>query len=382
MSTSFKIEELPHEYIVRKFYEYGFNVTYNKGNNTYNCCCPICMEGKSFGKKKRCWYLPHINNIYCHNCGHGYSPYNWIRRVGNLSHEDICQELENGEYTIVNLDREKKMEQSYIKTNFTSFNLLGLPDDAIDLSDELELKYYSKNSIVNKAQRYIHARRLDTAINRPTKLYLSLGDYVHRNRIIFPFFENKNKVPFYQSRAFGGNVDGFREEVRYLSKSGAEKSIFNLDKVRDDIEDIFVFEGPIDACFCRNGVAVAGITESGGLDLTSLQQSQLSSFGLTHRIVWMLDSQYLDDTSRKKTEKLLKAGECVFIWPEREGLLYKDFNEWCIAEDLDEIPLSLIRENVRCSFCEMMDIKFKKDWFSLNQSHEEDFYGNYRPSIT
>ena len=385
MSTFSKIDvtELPNDYVVRKFYEYGYNVVYNKGNNTYNCCCPICMEGKSFGKKKRCFYVVENNNIYCHNCKTSLIPYNWIRKVGELTYEDIVSEIENGEYSIENLDKKAKEEEKIVKYfSSTPQNLLGLPDDCIDLTNDIELEHYKSNSIVKKALKYIKARKLNDAINKPSKLYLSLGDYSHKNRIIFPFFENKNLIPFYQSRAFGGNISGHKENIRYLSKTGYEKSVFNYDKISNDIDDIFVFEGPIDACFCRNGVAVAGITEGGGVDLTPLQRKQLSYYNLTHRIVWMLDSQYLDSTSYNKTEKLLKAGECVFIWPEREGRLYKDFNEWCIAEDMNEVPIDIIRKNIRCSYSDMLMIKFKKDWLNNNQSLEEDFYGDFSPNFT
>ena len=385
MSTSYKIDfaNLPTDYISRKFYEYGFNVTHNRGDNTYNCCCPICMEGKSFGKKKRCWYLPSKNLIYCHNCGRGFSPYNWITEVGNLTAKDVIYEIESGEYTIENLDKRKKEEEAYaLKIEYKPYNLLGLPDDSIDLTDKLELDYYSNNKAVQKALAYIRGRRLDTAINKPTKFYISTSNGVHKNRLIFPFFENKSSVPFYQSRAIGANLTQFNEDVRYLSKKGAVKSIFNYDRISDEIDDIFVFEGPIDSCFCRNGVAVAGISEGGGLDLTPLQQSQLERYSLTHRIVWMLDSQYLDSTSRNKTKKLLQSGECVFIWPEKEGRKYKDFNEWCIAEGLDEVPLDYIRENIRCWYSDMLMVKFEKDWLYENQSSDEDFYGDFNPSIT
>ena len=48
---------LPENYIIQKFYEYAGYVQYLKHNNTYNGCCPICHEGKSWGKKKRCFYM-------------------------------------------------------------------------------------------------------------------------------------------------------------------------------------------------------------------------------------------------------------------------------------------------------------------------------------
>ena len=57
-----------------------------------------------------------------------------------------------------------------------------------------------------------------------------------------------------------------------------------------------------------------------------------------HRIVWVLDSQWLDKTACDKTMKLLEAGETVFIWPFDIGHKYKDFNEMVIDQKLDEIP--------------------------------------------
>ena len=199
------------------------------------------------------------------------------------------------------------------------------------------------------------SRRLDTAVNCPDKLYLSHKDYTHGDRIIFPFFDAYGKIPFFQSRAFGGTDNEIMENVRYLSKVGAEKSVFNLDKVRGDIGDIFVFEGPIDACFVRNGVAVAGVSKGDSKDLTNLQKQQLSAFTLTHRIVWCLDNQHKDETSREKTDKLLQQGECVFIWP--EDVDYKDFNEWCISEGKDEIPIEVIQKNVKCGLVESIEVK-------------------------
>ena len=92
------LEHLPESYVIKKFYEYGYGVVRSDGNNSYHCSCPICMEGRSFKKKKRCWYLPAKNLIYCHNCGWSSRPYRWIKTVGELSKEDIIEEIKSGEY--------------------------------------------------------------------------------------------------------------------------------------------------------------------------------------------------------------------------------------------------------------------------------------------
>lgn len=373
-TQTFSVKELPEEYVTRKFYSLGNNPTYHKGNNSYTCGCPICHEGKSWGKKFRCYWLPEQNLIYCFNCGKGYSPYNWIKEAGNLSFQDIKQEVLGGDYNIVNLD--SKTEEELINEDIAE-DIFGVPIDSINL---LEFLDGSKDEEINQAVAYLKRRHLDRAINLPKRVFLSKNDYVHQYRIIFPFFDSYGKIPFYQSRAYGGTDNEIMEKVRYLSKSGADKSIFNLDRVSGDIGDIYVFEGPIDACFVRNGVAVAGVSVGEGKDLTDLQILQLSAYSLTHRIVWVLDSQYLDATSREKTEKLLSQGECVFIWPEEIGKKYKDFNEWAIAENLDEIPLEVIQQNVKCGVMDGLEMKTDhalNNAQSVNVGYGTDYYDDF-----
>lgn len=370
-TQTFSVKELPREYVTRKFYSLGFNVTYHKGNGSYNCGCPICREGKSLGKKSRCWWLPDQNLIYCFNCGRGFTPYSWIKEAGNLSFQDIKREVLGGEYNIINLD---KTDDELIKEERYDDDILGIPYDSVNLKDYFD---GSSDSIIHKAVKYLKNRRLDVAVNCPKNLYLSHKDYTHCDRIIFPFYDSLGKIPFYQSRAFGGTDNEIMEQVRYLSKIGAEKSVFNIDRVTGDIDDIYIFEGPIDACFVRNGVAVAGVSDGDKKDLTDLQRKQLSFFNLTHRFVWILDSQILDKTSREKTQKLLQQGECVFIWPNDIGSKYKDFNEWAIGEKLNEIPIDVIQRNIKCGLVDSMKIKADRMLSMLSANRDSDLLSDF-----
>lgn len=338
--TSF-LNKLPRDYVAKKFVELGYKVRYQRIDDTYNSCCPICREGRSWGKKKRCWYVPQKDLIYCFNCGWSSRPLKWIMEVGGLSYHDVMKEIETGDFSYINVDSMKHYE---LETPHLSNP--DLPDDVINLYNKLQLEYYRDNSVVQKALRYVKERRLDTAINRPKGLYLSLNDTTHKNRIIIPFFDVNGNVPFYQSRAFGGNIDGKNENVRYLSKKHSSRTLFNIDKVDVDIPYLFLFEGPIDACFVKNGLGVAGINLSKSKDLTAEQEEQINPYQFTHQQIWVLDSQWLDGTSKQKTELLLKEGERVFIWPKTLGLNFKDFNEYCTKADRDEVPYEFILKNV------------------------------------
>jgi hypothetical protein len=322
---------LPEEFVIGKFYEYGYRVTHSKYNDTYNCACPICREGKSFHKKKRCFYIPKKGLIYCHNCGWSSQPYKWIREVSGMSDKELLNEIKEGDYDTVDLEEKS--------VHVLEGDIPSLPEDSINLSDPHQVEYYKDSNIVDAAIKIVESRRLFTAINRCKNVYVSLKDKVHRHRLIIPFLDTNSDIIFYQSR----RIFKFDKKEKYISKVGGERSVFNIDQVTSDIDDIYIFEGPLDAFFTRNGVAVGGVTEGHNL-LSQKQDEQMNKLPFFHR-VWVLDSQWLDKTSLKKTRMLLDKGADVFIWPRDLGIRYKDFNEVCSSLELNEIRSSFIRNN-------------------------------------
>jgi hypothetical protein len=316
---------------VSKFYELGFQVIHDKYNNTYRGCCPICREGKSWGSSQRCYYLPERNQIYCHNCGEGWRPFDWIQQVSGMEEEEISAEVEDNEYGIVDV--------LYLEEEKTKKKSSSLPEDSINLLDTIQLEYYKNNLIVKEAISYMKRRRLNTAINKPDAFYVSLKDYTHKNRLVIPFKDDEGKIIFYQSR----KIFDYDEKGSYISKSGADKSIFGMDKINSDLNDVFLLEGPIDACFVKNGLGLAGINK-GMSNMTPTQTKQLGALVLYNKI-WCLDSQWLDETSREKTQHLIAQGETVFLWPEKFGKRYKDFNAMCVDKGIDQISPEFIKKH-------------------------------------
>jgi hypothetical protein len=309
---------LPEDYIVIKFYELGYRPIYNKFNSVYQCACPICREGHSLNKKRRCYYVPKNENIYCHNCGWSSKPLKWIKEVSGCSDQDVINELKD--YT-PNVD-DILQEAPEVKPNTES-----LPQDSINLSDVSQLDYYKNNDKVRATLGLIKSRRLDTAVNRPDNL----------------------------------------TKPKYLGKMGSEKTLFNIDKVTGDYDTVYIFEGPINAFFTKNSVAVAGITEK-GRSFTARQQQQLDTTLRFYDAVWILDSQWVDKASLIKSEALLQQGERVFIWPEKFGKRFKDFNDIAIACKVDEIGHDFIQKNT-----------FKSLEGIVRLSEIKQYQGNYTP---
>lgn len=321
---------LPREYIIAKFYEYGRSPVYNRFNNVYQCSCPICRESL---KKKRCYYLPDTGIVYCHNCGSSLKAWKWVREVSGCSNQDIIDEVKEYDVAIDIGQDEEVRPKSQVST---------LPIDSINLSDKMQQDFYSSNIIVRACNHIIKSRRLNTAVNRPDNLYVSLTDKVHKNRITIPFINEHKEIEFYQTRTV--KASELKTKPKYLGKVGAEKTLFNIDKVSSNHDKVYIFEGPIDAFFVRNSVAVAGITER-GRSFTQRQEEQLNTTLKWYDKVWILDSQWGDRASMIKSEALLKQGEAVFIWPETLGKKYKDFNDLAIAAKKDEIGWKFIQKN-------------------------------------
>jgi hypothetical protein len=319
---------LPEEFVVSKFYQYTGSPKYSRSSNLYQGSCPICREGKSWLKKQRCYYVVKKNIIHCHNCGWHGNPINWIMELSGDSFSEVLNESKN--YDTINIEEFNSSRNDKKPLNYE------LPCDCIDLEDQEQLEFFHYEPAVKKALEILNERRLLSAINRPKKYYVTLNDFVHENRLIVPFYDENNKIVFYQSR----KLLDYDQKAKYLSKKNAERSIFNVDKIDENIPYIFVTEGPLDSTFIRNGIALAGISDSGSETFTEKQKNQLKLFPL-HEIIFVLDNQWNDSTSKKKSRALLDFGKKVFIWP-KEYIKYKDINEVCMAYELDEFPYKFI----------------------------------------
>lgn len=327
---------IPPEYILQKFYQYAGYPKFKRLSNTYIAGCPICREGKSWLKKRRCIYIVDDNIICCHNCGWYSDTVKWIQEVSGLSFNEIIQETK--EYDIIPLETLQQDNELTPKV----INVERLPTDSINIFDPNQINYYKDNDVIQAALELVKKRRLDNAVNKPDTLWVSLKDKVHKNRIIIPFYNENNEIIFYQSRLIFDKDAKFYP--KYLSKINGEKSLYNINKIDTNLDYIFIFEGPIDSFFIKNGTAVAGIQENSSNTFSKLQEHQLQPFKFFKK-VWVLDSQWKDSASKNKTKKLLQNNECVFLWPENIGKKYKDINDFCIDKKLDMIEPEFIIEN-------------------------------------
>jgi len=322
---------LPEDFIAQKFFQFAGAARKNKFTDTYQGSCPMCREGNSWLVKKRFYYIPKDNRLYCHNCGYNSNPVKWVMDITGCSFWELKEELNNSSVLFLSGAEEKPKYQAET-----------LPKDSINLFDKSQIDFYRNNSVVQKTLEFIEHRKIVNAINRTKALYISLTDKVHKNRLILPFYDENGKIVYYQTRTILESDEDKRP--RYISKIGGDKTLFNIDKVDLNYDTIFIFEGPINSCFVKNGVAVGGIQENSYQLFSVKQQEQINKFPF-HKRIWVLDSQHKDSAALNKTKKLLKVRETVFLWPEKIGKIYKDFNDISMAIDINVISPEFIIKN-------------------------------------
>lgn len=331
--------KLPEQYVIAKFNEYAGFVNATKGGTEYVGCCNMCREGKSWGKEKRLHYYTTSNKMHCYNCGYNESDIQYIMDSSFMSFAEVMRDSESYDTIKLKKAEPKKVisKEVELKEEYTS----PLPENAIDLLDINQLRFYKNNKVVKDAFNYLKNRGILKAINRPKTFYISLTDYLHKNRIVIPSYGLTGKIEHYQTRQL------YPEEgldVRYISKLHSNKTVFNIDKVSYDDMCIYIFEGAFNACFVKNGVAISGISLNKDDYLSTKQKAQLSAFTF-HRKILVLDNQWVDKTSLEKSIAMVEKGEDVFIWPEKFKK-YKDINDLAIAAKLNEIRGSFFNLNV------------------------------------
>lgn len=314
---------IPKDYTLSKFLQYSGRP--ERCGNTYRASCPSCREGKSWLIKKRLYFFPEKNSFYCHNCSKGWNAYRWLTDVCQLPFEDILRELKEGNY-----DNFLKVEELEEKKDYL------LPKDCINLENPNQLEFYKNNKIVQTALTVLTKRRLLTALNRPKSFFVSVNDFKYKKRLVIPFYNSKGDIEYFTGRSlFKG------QDPKFLNKLG-DKTIFNLYKINPDIPYIFIFEGPIDAMFVENGIAISGI------DLTEKQKQILKTEYPNHKLIWVLDNPKLDESSKNKLMKLLKKDEDVafFCYPDNFSN-FKDINDYCIKYSIDSISHTEMLKGVK-----------------------------------
>ena len=321
--------ELTQEFLIEMMYVHCKRPIHKRYQNVFNAECPVCKEGKSAGRTRRLFYFPNKQYFFCHNCSKSWKPFEWVKEVSGLSVTKIIKK--NNEKNKSEIINPRKFKASHKENAALPTEIPDLPENSIDLCDLTQVNFFKENQMLQTALECCKSRRLFSAVNRCKTFYISLEDKIHKNRLVLPFFNDANKVICYQTRALTGD-----QFPKYLTKFG-EKHVFGINNIIQEVPFVFIFEGPIDSMFVKNGVAIAALSP------TECQIDELNNL-LGYEQIYVFDNDKNNEQTAKKIEKTIRSGKRVFIWP-KEFRRFKDINEVCCSLELDEISWKFIVKN-------------------------------------
>jgi hypothetical protein len=268
------------------------NVTVN--DNYYQFRCNVCGDSKKSKSKKRAYILknkqPYM--MYCHNCFYNKPVFIWMKEFFPAYYKSYISEILTNKQKVKPLP---KIENPKVKKR----------------SPEKE---YTKFFIpIKKGITPLFAKAIRTCIDRNIpesiweKWYVSTGGMYH-DRLIIPFYDDKNKIYNYQGRALYNEMT-----PKYLTRKGEHNCIYNYYKV-DKNKPVIVFEGIIDSLCVTNSIAICGANKD--VDLSEFKE-----------IYYLLDN---DKTGKKVSIKLLQEENYVFLWAKFKKdvkIDVKDLNE-------------------------------------------------------
>ena len=272
-------------------------------NNLYNFRCPICGDSQKNKNKTRGYFYQVKNNtnFKCHNCGASMSLNNFLKKLDSTLYK---------QYTL------EKFKEGHTGKNF----VVETPKFEFTKPTFKKSINLPKASSDSRAKEYLITRKID-----PDKFYFAdkfmewtnsqkqTFDTITRDesRIVIPMYdENKNLIGF-QGRALGKS---FTKYITVMLDEEAPK-VYGLDTI-DKTSPVYITEGPFDATFICNSIAMCGA------------DVDISGWGISYAI-YVYDNEPRNREIVRRISDTIERGSKVVIWP--QNIEQKDINDMVLA---------------------------------------------------
>ncbi len=283
----------------------------------YNFRCPFCGDSRKSPFKARgyIFFVEKTGKFFykCHNCGLSFSFETFLKKFDHELYDTIIFNQYKSEKSTENIEDSVNKEEEHLSVK--SIKLSDIESYFLPVRD-LPISHFALNFLDRRKLPKSSYDYLFYVENYQELIKKILPDkekkYPEDPRIIIPFMNEKTELSCIQGRAL------LNTKVRYITTTinkGMPK-IFGMHKRPERYDYIYVFEGPFDAMFFPNGIAV------GGADL----QSVLEIYP-PEKLIFIFDNEPHNKEITKRMEKLILKGMKIFIWPEKSDKIGKDINE-------------------------------------------------------
>ncbi len=306
------------------------------GNGVWNFRCPVCGDSQTNHHKRRGYILSKDNriNYYCHNCGASLSFRSFLKEyfpaVYQREYVSIKKIINKEVFGKLNVKIKEKNEYD-LQDVSRQLNKI-----AFRITDDVSRSLF-KSNLKERALNYIKERNLPLYDYWVGCKNIKSENLYFENRLVIPFYKDKMVYNF-QGRSLCG------QEPKYLTFQ--EFKIFNFFNVNSD-EVVYIFEGPLDAMWCKNAIATCGAIGYNS-EINRLIMKRFPNK------VYCLDN---DSDGIRMSIDFVKNGESVFIIPNNE----KDISDFANKKNLTKEEIyNIISDNLFKGSLAITKLKLKR----------------------
>ncbi len=243
----------------------------------------------------------------CHNCGVGRSLANFLKdQDTHLYDQYIMEKFKEGSTGKGTATPNPKLIFSKPKFVKKDIDL----EKISELNNSHPARVYLEQRGIKDLDYFYYCPKFKDWTNKRKKTFDTLRQ--DSPRIIIPFKDKEGNLFGYQGRSLAPKA-----KLRYITIMLDEEhpKIFGLDKIQDD-KPVYIVEGPFDATFLSNSVAMAG------------SDADVRTFGWNNYI-WVFDNEPRNKEIVNRISKVIDRGDKVVIWPKK--IQEKDINDMFLA---------------------------------------------------
>lgn len=305
-----------------------------KSEQLFTFRCPICGDSHKSKSKARGYFYRHKKApnmaYFCHNCGASMLFPKFLKEVfPDIYQEYVMEEFKKGKVG----KQGSKVSVEDFHTTVDKDRRFSIPEHTqriAHLKDDHPAKTYLIQRKIPK-EHFSHLfyapdfkefiDQYDLNIDAPTT-----------PRIIIPFYDHDFNLKGFQGRSMPWNV----REVRYITIKLDEDfpKLYGLHRLDDDIDIVYVTEGPIDSLFLPNALAMMG---------ADLSREKLTREAGVKQFIFVLDNEPRSKAIKQRLTAYMEAGENVVIWP--TNITFKDINEGIIQGYTQRDIQDIIKSN-------------------------------------
>lgn len=300
-------------YIDRKFLQQvsvRLELFKQKSEYLWNFRCPVCGDSHKNKLKARGYVYRRKSDLFfsCHNCGASMSFGNFLKQVNRTLYDEYAMERFKNESSGNTAKPDFTMAKA--KPVFNTKTKINLPT-----IESLPYEHPAKQELVRRKIPKEWFSKLYYALDYREFIHELLPDYDYMrliendSRIVIPFFDENGNLLGVQGR------ETKKTGVKYITikTSDDAKKVFGLDRI-DFKKPIYVVEGPIDAMFLDNAIAMMDAT----------LYTAIATVG-AHDYVFVYDNQPRNKDVCRHMKRTIELGQKVCIWP--KNISEKDIND-------------------------------------------------------